>query len=268
VREARAASITWPIPAGQSFPAVSRLDRSLVGAVREKAAFNLTATPERSLVVQGTKVSVALKLNRLWADFKTPLQVAPIEPGNTFPANLLFNNNNQPITMNPGKDEATAVIEVKPNVPPGTYNLVLQGTAQIPFNKDPAAKQKPNINVVLPATPIMLTVLPQQVANLAINNANPTLKIGMQTELTVKVARNHDYAGSFKVQLILPPNMSDIGADEIIIPAGKDEARLVIKAPSNAVPGNRPNLIVRAIAMLEGNIWLTHEAKLNVNVVK
>ena len=268
VREARAASITWPIPQGQAFPAVSRLDRSLVMAIREKAAFNLSATPERSLVVQGNKVNVGFKLNRLWPEFKTPLQVGPVEPGATFPQNLLFNNNNQPITMAPGKDEATGVLEVRREVPPGTYNLVLQGIAQIPLNKDPAAKDKPGINVILPATPIALTVLPQQVASLTVSNAGPNLKIGAHSEIIVKVARQHGYTGPFRVQLILPPNMSDVGADDVSIAAGQDEAKLIVKAPTNAAPGNRQNLIVRATAVIEGNIWLVHETKINVNVVK
>jgi hypothetical protein len=268
VREARPASITWPMPQGQVIPAVSRLDRNLVMAIREKAVFNLTAKAETPSILPGSKINVALKLNRLWPDFKTPLQVAPIDPATNLPPNLLFNNNNQPITMNPGKDEASAVLEAKPGVPPGSYNIVLQGTAQVPFNKDPAAKQKANINVVLPATPIALTVLPQQVAQLSVNNTNPSLRIGKETELLVKVARLHDYAGPFKVHLILPPTMTDIGADEVTIPAGKDEVKLVVKAPANAVAGNRPSLIVRATAVIEGNYWLTHEVKINVNVVK
>ena len=44
---------------------------------------------------------------------------------------------------------------------PGTYTVVLRATAAYPFSKDPAAKQKPNVNVVLPATPLTFTVLPK-----------------------------------------------------------------------------------------------------------
>src|SRR5262249_49178934 len=152
----------------------------------------LTATPERSLVVAGSKIDVALKLNRLWPDFKTRLQVSPIDAGAAF-------NNGQPLTMNPGKDDATATLDFKASGPTGNYNFVLQGTAQIPYSKDATAKQKPNINVVLPATPILLTVLPSQVGSLSINNSKPNLKIGGRTEVVVKVTRQHDYAGPFRL---------------------------------------------------------------------
>ena len=80
----------------------------------------------------------------------------------TFPPNLSFNNDNQPITIAADKTEAKAVLEVRPGVPPGTYNLVLRGTAQLPFNKNPAAKDKPAIAIEQPSSPLILTVLPKK----------------------------------------------------------------------------------------------------------
>jgi hypothetical protein len=90
----------------------------------------------------------------------------------------------------------------------------------------------------------------------------------MASELVVKVARNPGFAGDFKVQLILPPNVKGVSADEVTIPAGKDEAKLMVKIAPDAAPGNRPDLIVRAIAMQNGNVPTPHEAKISVNVVK
>jgi hypothetical protein len=158
-------------------------------------------------------------------------------------------------------------VDVKTSVPPGTYNLVLRGTVQVPFGKDPMAK-KANTNIVLPANPITLTVLPNQVAKISVTNANPTLKIGAQTEVAIKLTRMHDYKGQFKVLLVLPADMKGISADEITIPAGEDEAKIVLRAPADAAPGNRQNLVVRAVALINGNTPLSHEAKINVNVVK
>ncbi len=267
VREARAASITWPVLQPQGVPAISRLDRNLVLAVRDKAPFGLTATADKTSVIQGSKVKVALKLNRLWPDFKVPVQVAPIDFQTHLPPGLVLSNNNQPITIAGGKNDATVTVDVRPNLP-GTYNVVLRGTAQIAYNKDPMNKQKMPIFVVLPATPISLTVLPNQVATVAVNNANPTIKVGTQTELVVKVTRTNDYTGEFKVQLVLPPNVKGISADEATIPAAKDEAKLTLRAAADAAPGDRPNVIVRAIATLQGNVPLAHDAKINVNVTK
>jgi len=267
-REARPASMTWPVGQPQGIPAISRLDRNLVLAVRDKAPFSLTATADQTNVVAGTKIKVGLKLARLWPDFKAAVAVAPVEAATHLPAGLTFGNNNQPVTIAADKEDAPPVtVDVKSSVPPGTYNLVLRGTVQLPFGKDPKAK-KANVNIILPANPITLTVLPNQVATISVNNANPTLKIGAQTEVVIKVARLHAYAGQFKVQLVLPPNTKGISADEITIPAGEDEARILLRAPADATPGNRQNLIVRAVALIAGNTPLLHETKINVNVVK
>ncbi|HXG12681.1 MAG TPA: PPC domain-containing protein [Gemmataceae bacterium] len=275
VREARPASITWPVQPGAPIPTISRLDRGLVLAVRDQPPFNLTATLDKPVVLQGDKANIQVKVDRLWPDFKTPLnlQIVLPTPGQNpnqsgeLPANLAVNNN-QPLAVAPDKKEATMAVEIRPNVAPGVYNLVLKGTAQIPFNKDPMAKQKQNINVILPATPVTLTVLPKQVANVTVAPANPMLKVGEQTEVVVKVARMHDYAGEFKVQLVLPAGAKGISADEVTIPAGADEVKVVLRAEPDAPPGNRPDLIFRATARLTDSITTTQEVKFSVNVVK
>lgn len=263
IHEARPASITWPVQPQNNIPVLSRLDRGLVLAVREQAPFNLVATIDKPAVVQGDKANLKLKLARLWPDFKTPLQVLSLDPV----PNLVINNN-QPLTMAPGKDEATAVIAVNANVAPGTYNLVLRGSAQVPFNKDPMAKQKPNINVTLAATPVTLIVLPKQLATVAVSNANPTAKVGALSELAVKVTRMHDFEGEFKVQLVLPPTAKGLSAEEVTIPAGQNEAKLVIKVAPDAAPGNRPDLIVRATGLFNGSVPTAQETKIAVNVTK
>jgi hypothetical protein len=269
VREARPACITWPVAQMQSFPAITRLDRHLVLAVRDRAPFSLTASPEHATVVAGSKLKLALNVARLWPDCTSEISIGPVEAATNLPKGLTFGNNNQPITVAAGKQDAPpATIDVKATTSPGTYNFVLRGTVQMPFSKDPTAKQKNNISVVLPANPITLTVLPNQVASVTVNNPNPTLKIGAHTELLIKVARRHEYAGEFKVHLVPTPETKGISADEVTIPAGKDETKLLLRALAEATPGNRPNLVIRAIAVLNGDTPLNHEVKINVNVVK
>jgi hypothetical protein len=273
VREARSASIIWPNPAqqGQNIPTFTRLDRGVTIAVREKAPFGLTAEAEKTSILQGDKLNVKLKLQRQWPDFKAPLQVAISAP--TGMGKQQQQQQNQPITsaavtIAADKAEGTAVVDVKGNVPPGNYTLVFRGTAAIPFAKDPMAKQKGNANVVLPSTPVVVTVLPKQLANVTLTPPNGNGKLGGQTEVTVKVARMYDFAGEFKVALVLPPNAKGVTAADVMIPAGKEEAKLVIVVAGDAPVGNMQGLLVRATAMYNGTHETVQEAKFNLNVAK
>jgi hypothetical protein len=264
-REARPASITWPVQPQQNIPAISRLDRSLVLAVRDQAPYSLTTSLDKAMILQGDKANLTLNLARLWPDFKTPLQVQAVVA--ELPPNLVVNNN-QPFNLTPGKDTATLEVNARSNVVPGTYNLVLRTQAQIPYNKDPMAKQKPNLNVVQPSTQVTLTVLPRQVASVSVGNANPAIKVGTEAEVVIRVNRMYDYAGPFLVELVFPPNIKGISADEVAIPSGKTEAKLIVKVAADAAPGNRPNLTVRATAQLRGSVITAQEARFSLNVVK
>jgi hypothetical protein len=264
VREARPAGITWPVQPQQNIPTISRLDRALVLAVREKAPFALTATIDKATLVQGDKATLSVKLARLWPDLKQPLTATVMDPV----PNVLINNG-QPLPLAPGKDEATFPVQINPQAPPGTYTLVLRvASPPVPYSKDPMAKQKPPIIIVQPSTPFNITVLPKSVATVTLAVPNPNIKAGTQGDVVVKVARQFGYEGEFKVQLVVPPALKGVSAEDVVIPAGKDEAKLVLTVPADAAPGPRNELIVRATALVNGKVPVAQEAKLNVNVVK
>jgi hypothetical protein len=263
-REARSASIVWPVQPGQNIPTISRVDHSLMLAVRPGAPFSLTGTPDKPMLTQGDKGTLKVKLTRIAPDFKTPLTVQAL--ATELPKGLTINNN-QPLSIAANATDGSLPINVPANVQPGTYTIVLRLQTQMPYNKDPMAKQKPNTVVVLPSAPIALTILPKTLATVTLSTPNVTLKIGKEAEVVVKAARQYGYDGEFKVQVVLPPNAKGVQIAEAVIPAGKDEAKLVVKTDAGAAPVNLSNLIVRATAMYQGHPT-THEVKLNVNVVK
>ncbi len=270
VREALPAGIVWPVQPQPNLPTVSRLSHNLLLSVRDKAPYQAGASIDKPVLLQGDKASIKVTLTRLWLDFKQPLTVQaqpqPQPQVPELPQGFVINNN-QPVTIAANQNTATLPVTVNTNVAPGSYTLVLRTQAQIPYNKDTTAKQKPATNVVLPTTPVIVTVLPRSVAKVALDNTTPMIKAGTQGEIVVKVTRQQNYEGEFKVQLVLPANVKGIEADDVTIPAGQNEAKLVLKVPEDAMPGNRSDLIVRATAMLEG-VAIVHDVKFNVNVVK
>ena len=255
VREARPATITWPTPVQQNLPGVTRLDRSLVISVRDKAPGKLIVTKDKVAVSLGDKVELPTKLIRLDAAFKTNFQVTPVPT--ELPVGVTF----APLTFTPGKDDQQAVLTVAANAVPGNYNIVFRGFA--PITPDP--KGKP-VNTILPSTPFQLVILPKQVATLTVNDVNPVVQHGNDKEIIVKVARLFDYTDAFKVQLVLPPGVKGVSAPEVTIAPGKDDAKFILKIDPDAPPA-KLELIVRAIGVVNGNVSLTHDAKFSLVVI-
>jgi hypothetical protein len=225
-------------------------------AIRGKAPARFNVTPDNPVVSLGDKIKITAKLTRVQPEFKGNFQYTAV-PGDlpngiTVPA----------LNMAPGKDEQVIEITVASNTVPGKYNVVLRGFA--PISADPKAKP---VNTVLPSNPVTLTVIPKQVASLSVDNPNPQVKVGAEVVVLVKVARQFDYADSFKVTL-LPENTNGVTAADVVIPAGQNEVKLAFKAPAAAAVGARPNLTIRAVAVVNGNVMLNHDVKINVNVVK
>ena len=130
----------------------SRPMRQLVVAIRETAPFHVSPTLERVEVEAGKTVELKLQCQRLWPDFKSPVNVTPL----AFPGSIKTGT----LSIPADQTEATVTIDVQPNAKPGEYVLALQTQAQVPFTKDPKAASKPNTLVTLPSRPITLVVLP------------------------------------------------------------------------------------------------------------
>jgi hypothetical protein len=259
VREVRGATIVWPVPA-PNILTVSRLDRELVIAVRDKAPYSLTAGTEKIVITQGDKISVPIKLQAHWPDFKSNviLTAAALPPG----------TNLNPLTLTPGKDGATATLDNKGGavLPPGTYTIVLRGQTQVPNPKapPPAMVKGAPINHIQACTPITLVVIPKQLGKLTVTPAQAKAQTGKPLELTVKLARQYDLPLPLKVEAIVD-KVKGISAKEVTIAADQEEAKLTLDI--DTPPNPQVAITIRATAMFEGTP-IVHETKLTVAVGK
>jgi hypothetical protein len=78
------------------------------------------------------------------------------------------------------------------------------------------------------------------VATLSLANAAVTGKPGTQSEVVVKVARQADFAGEFKVLLVVPANIKGLSADEVTIAPGQNEGKLIVKIAPTPLPAIGP----------------------------
>jgi hypothetical protein len=131
----------------------SRPTRELVVAVRDSAPFGLRFEPERVEVEAGKAAQLKLKLARHWADFRGDVNVLPLE----FPGQFRL----AATKIAAGQDELTVTIDVQGGTRPGEYTLAALGQAQVPFNKDPEAKDRPPTLVSLPSRPLTIAVKPR-----------------------------------------------------------------------------------------------------------
>ncbi|MBI1313148.1 hypothetical protein GC176_17800 [bacterium] len=144
-REVRPYSRVWN-NSGTSQP-----QRSLALAVRASTPFNVSIVPEKFEIEAGKSAELSVELKRLWPDFKEKVTIQPLN----FPGQFKLGN----FDIQASETSKLLKIDVQPNTPPGEYTLALQCQAQVPFNKDPAAKNRPNTLVTLPSRPVTLKVL-------------------------------------------------------------------------------------------------------------
>ncbi|MBS0202866.1 MAG: PPC domain-containing protein [Planctomycetes bacterium] len=128
----------------------SRETREHVFAVRERAPFKLWVEPEQITVEAGQKADVKLRLVRHWNDFKNAVDFQPLN----FPGQFQLGNGK----IAADQTEIAISMTVQAGTRPADYTLVIQGQAQVPFNKDSAKPDKPNTLVSAPSLPLTITV--------------------------------------------------------------------------------------------------------------
>ncbi len=117
--------------------------------------------------------------------------------------------------------------------------------------------------------PVTLNVVPKTLGTVTLASGNPTVKVGGQAEVVLRVARLFSYTGEYKVDVVMPPAVKGVAFAPVVILAGQDEVKLIVKAHADAMPGNRAGLIVRVSALYNGTVpTVSPDVPLTVSVVK
>jgi hypothetical protein len=127
--------------------------RDIVLAVRPSAPYAATVSPATLTIPQGGAFDLKVAVSRRWPEFKNAVQLSGMDIPSGF--------NVGAVTVAPGQAGATVHVTIAGNVRPGTYTLVLQAEAQVPFTKDPSGKDPKDVRVVDPSSPISVVVTPK-----------------------------------------------------------------------------------------------------------
>jgi hypothetical protein len=135
---------------------------------------------------------------------------------------------------------------------PGIFTFVLRGTGAYPFNKDPKAKEKANINLLEPSNPITVLIRPSPV-NMTVNNKGGALKQGSSLEIEVNIVRQNGCAGPISLSVVSGVELK-LSAAPVLVDAAGTQAKMVIQAAKDSPPGNAIPLVVRAAASVKGEV--------------
>jgi hypothetical protein len=258
-REVRSATIIWPV-IQVNIPTLTRMDRELVLAVRDRAVYTLVPEKEKITVIQGEKISIPVKVVPS-GNFKTNVQLAALGG----PTGLLP----RPISVAPG-NTGVVTLDAKGGTAftPGVYTVFVRGQTQAINPKLPIPPKGGPPNFVQISMPVSLTIVPKQIGKLTAAPATPRVSAGKDIEITVKLARQYDFPVTLKVEAILPPNAKGITAKDAMIKADEDETKIVISVAPNVPIGSNPVVTIRATAMFNDTIQVVHETKVTLAIAK
>ena len=243
-RDVLSSSMIWPPSNGPSgmLPPPVRLTRGFVITVRSPLGFGVDVQPNVWNVGQGHSLPLTFKVERLGDMTETVQLVATDLPPN-FPQP-------PPALVAKGTQTLEMPLYLPKNMPAGSYTFIFRGNAPVPFNKDPNAKDRPNINLLSPTNPIVLNIQPTP-ANLSINANGGNVPQGGKLDLVVTITRQNGSTGPLTLSLVAPPS-GKLTANPVVIAADKNAGTLTIQGAIDSPPGVVANLYVRATAPVNG----------------
>jgi hypothetical protein len=259
LREVRSASVAWPVTQANT-PTMTRLDRELVVAVREKAPFALAPSSDNLTIKQGDKITIPVKLTRN-DGFKSNVTVVALggPPG----LNAL------PLTLNPDQSSGNATLDPKGNTPtaPGNYTFFLRGST-LPINPKQPAPKGAGPNIVQYSLPVRVTIVPKQLGKVTATPTNAKVSVGKTVEVTAKIARQFDLPIALKVEAVFPANVKGLSAKASTINSNEDETKILITAAPDAMIAANTSITLRFTAMFNDTVPIVHETKLTLAVTK
>lgn len=236
-RVCRAATVVTNGATAQKVSAVSRLSHALLLGVSGVAPYSAQLGHERMTVVQSARVDLPIKLTR-----RGEFQAAVALTGVNLPAKA----QNDTVTIAAGQADAMARLFMAQDTPPGAYTLYLSASAPVSFTKNADGKDKKDVPVVIPSSPVTVNV---ELGPLVLGPQPPNngaVKKGTSMEIPVGVNRRNEFAGPVTLDLILPNGVAGVTTAEVTVPADQSTGKLVVQAAADATEGNHPYVAVRA----------------------
>ena len=245
VRVARPAAIVWP-PAPRL--TTTRLVRDIELAVAGTAPYRVDVSPAEITLPQSRLANFDIKATRR-GDFAGALALTPTP---------FRGAQGETVNLPPEQQQVPVFIFFQADLAPGRYTFDVHSVTQVPFTKKPDGSDKQPVNVNDASSPVTVTIVPGPVVIDAKVPNKGQVKQGAALEVPIKLARRNGFAGPVTLDLLLN-GAAGLSAPPVVVPAGQDQAKLVIQVAADAAEGARPHVAIRAVVDVSGQAVDLHQ---------